>query len=946
MDKARNFMSWLLLLPLLLHTSIESYATHAQSADITYNCVGGNVYEITVSFYRDCAGVGAPGSVTVNSSSITCGQNFNTTLNPIPGTGQDVTPICGTMTTECTGGGYPGVQEWQYRGNITLPMACTDWVFSFTLCCRNNAITTIVAPGTENIYVEANLDNLNYPCNSSPQFTNPPIPFMCVGQTFCFNHGASDPDGDSLAYTLVPPATGPITTVTYVPGYSATAPIASSTGVTLDPITGDICMTPTILEVSVMAVLVEEYRAGVLVGSVVRDIQVKTVNCSNNLPTLNGIDNTGQYAATACAGSTLTFDIPSFDPDAGQIITMTWNNGIPGGTFTVDANNPPTATFSWTPTAADISTVPQCFTVTVSDDNCPLNGTQTYAFCVTVQGLDVTLSSTPANCNASNGSATATVVSGTGPYTYSWSAGSTMSFQNGLSPGMYSVTVTDALGCAYTDSVEVFQNGAPGNLTVTGTDISCFGANDGWAEADANGGTPPYAYAWSNGDTTAITSGLAPGWYYVTSTTADGCTKNDSVLISEPPALTLSVSGTDTICPGAPTTLSAFGGGGTGALTYLWNGIPSGDSLTVNPTSDTWYTVTVQDANGCTGPIDSVFILINDINNASLSANEAGAICEGDNATIWATMTGGIGTYTYNWNCGCIGLGPHTVAPTVSTYYTVTATDECANSLSDSVLVLVHPLPDISLPPLNGSDCGEVRLSVTNGSPGPSGTTYYWDMGNGQYSTSDTATTTYYTSGVYTIDVIVTSPYGCVNTGTTTANISILPQAEANFFCDPQVSIFDPTVEFVNTSNNATIFEWDMGDGTLLSTEHVTHTYTATGYYLVTMIANNTYNCPDTITEYVEVQPEFTLYVPNAFTPDGDGVNEIFLAMGEEVQDFEMLIFNRWGELIFTSDHISNGWDGTYHGQPVESEVYVYKLKVKDTLGDWHDLAGHVTLVR
>ncbi|MCL4856063.1 MAG: hypothetical protein KJZ55_02115, partial [Flavobacteriales bacterium] len=99
----------------------NAFATHAQSADITYQCLGGNQYEIQVSFYRDCAGVAAPNTVTVNLASASCNQNFNATLSRIPGTGVDVTQVCNAITTQCNGGNYPGVQEYIYRAVVTLP---------------------------------------------------------------------------------------------------------------------------------------------------------------------------------------------------------------------------------------------------------------------------------------------------------------------------------------------------------------------------------------------------------------------------------------------------------------------------------------------------------------------------------------------------------------------------------------------------------------------------------------------------------------------------------------------------------------------------------------------------------------------------------------------------------------------------------------------------------
>ncbi len=180
------------------------------------------------------------------------------------------------------------------------------------------------------MYIEATLNNLAFPCNNSPKFTNRPVPFICVGQPYCFNNGSNDVDGDSLSYSLVTPQTSATTYVTYLSGYSATQPLTSSPAAIFNPQTGDMCVKPTMLQVTILAMVVKEWRNGVLVGSIMRDIQIRTINCTNNNPSLNGINNTGIYSKTACAGVPLTFNIPSFDLDNSQNDTLIWNSGITG----------------------------------------------------------------------------------------------------------------------------------------------------------------------------------------------------------------------------------------------------------------------------------------------------------------------------------------------------------------------------------------------------------------------------------------------------------------------------------------------------------------------------------------------------------------------------------------------------------------------------------------
>ncbi|MEP7170332.1 MAG: hypothetical protein ABI855_13255, partial [Bacteroidota bacterium] len=398
----------------------KTYASHSMGADLTYTCLGGNTYKLRLSFYRDCIGIAAPTNAFVNISSASCGQTLGVTCFPIPGTGQEVTPLCPSAQSTCNGGNFTGIQEWVYEGIITLPMQCTDWLFSYNLCCRNAAITTITTPGVSTFYIYATLNNTLSPCNNSPTFANKPVPFVCQGQEFCFNHGAFDSDGDSLVYSLITPLQTASTTVGYLNPYSAINPLNSVPAMQFNAQTGDICMTPQQLQVTVMAVLVEEYRNGVLIGSVERDIQITVITCTNTLPTLTGINGTNNFTATICANAQYCFDIFSNDPDVGQNVFVSWDNGIPAGTFSSAGAPHPTGTFCWTPTTADIGGT-YCFTVHVHDDACPYIGSQVYSYCLTVIG--VTADAGPDQFIACNDFATiyANGSGGTPPYTYLWS---------------------------------------------------------------------------------------------------------------------------------------------------------------------------------------------------------------------------------------------------------------------------------------------------------------------------------------------------------------------------------------------------------------------------------------------------------------------------------------------------------------------------------------------
>lgn len=1172
----RNYLRLLLSILAFNFASTESYASHAQSADLTYTCLGGNQYQINLSFYRDCAGVAAPNTVNITISSATCGQNFNTTLNRIANTGNDVTPICTNMQTVCSGGNYPGVQEWKYSGIITLPMQCVDWTFGFQLCCRNAAINTINNPSGEDIYVEAQLDNENFPCNSSPSFSNPPIPFVCAGQSYCFNHGATDIDGDSLVYTLITPQTSPTTNVTYLPGYSATQPLQSNPVMTMNPLTGDICMTPSLIEVTVMAVKVEEYRNGVLVGSVIRDIQLRTIACSNDNPYLTGINGTGSFQLTACAGLPVNFNIPSNDINANQNVTLSWNNGIAGATFNAGTGQHPTGIFSWSPTTAQISNNAYCFTVTVSDDNCPFNGTQTFSFCITVTGFDVNVTANSSNCGAANGNAAASINGGNAPYNYLWSDGSTQSFANGLIAGNYSLTVTDNAGCQIIEPFTITNNGAPGNLNLSMIPVSCFNGNNGAATANMNGGQQPYTYLWSNGNTNATITGLTAGNYSVTVTTANGCTSTGNISVSapatplsatplqtnvtcngltngsanvnvtggtapyfyfwsnggnnatennlvagnysvqimdgegctitslfnisqpaalvldastiqdiscngfnngsitvnaaggtapynylwsnsatgnsvanlvagnysvtvtdnngctntfatnitepqpininltstdvtcnganngtanvivtggtgnyyynwnsgqttsnlssldngnyivtvvdqnnctatataaifEPSPLVISVTGGGMICPGqiVPVTVNAIGGNSN--YTYHWsNGLGNAAIHNISPTTATNYTVYVTDANGCTSPTLPINITVNDINLANISISGTPFLCFGNTGSVQAQISGGSGVYTYQWNNGIPnGAGPHSIQPAASGYYTVTILDNCGNSRTESVFVNVEQLPVVTLTPQNIAECGNVNMNFINTANNNGNYSYGWNFGDGNTGSGANVNHNYDATGNYNVTLTMTSNNGCVGTGSAMQNVIVYPVASANIESDKTTtSIFAPEFRFYNTSVNSNSCFWNFGDGVTSTQNNPIHQYENEGTYTVMLIAYNVNGCNDTTYQTVLVNPEFTFYIPNAFTPDGDGINDTFFGQGTHIAEFNIMIFDRWGELLFTSDNLNSAWDGFYRGTESKPDVYVYVVKLRDDMGAYHSYEGHVTLVK
>ncbi|PIZ05824.1 MAG: hypothetical protein COY57_05220, partial [Flavobacteriales bacterium CG_4_10_14_0_8_um_filter_32_5] len=211
-------------------------------------------------------------------------------------------------------------------------------------------------------------------------------------------------------------------------------------------------------------------------------------------------------------------------------------------------------------------------------------------------------------------------------------------------------------------------------------------------------------------------------------------------------------------------------------------------------------------------------------------------------------------------------------------------------------------------------------------------------------------TYTFINSGTYNINLTAISAVGCMVNTTISSTVTVYPVPDAMFSYAPtEISILNPTVEFINESVGASAYNWNFGDGNTSLLLHPINEYKDTGNYVVRLIATNNFNCIDTHTVILRINPFFSLYIPNAFTPDGDGKNDMFFPKGVGISedDFTLLIFDRWGELIFESHAIEKGWEGTYKGESVKNDVYVYKLNVKDIVHlKRHEFIGKVTLIR
>ena len=289
----------------------------------------------------------------------------------------------------------------------------------------------------------------------------------------------------------------------------------------------------------------------------------------------------------------------------------------------------------------------------------------------------------------------------------------------------------------------------------------------------------------------------------------------------------------------------------------------------------------------------------------------------------------------------------------------------CRDTMTQIVYVNYVPSPLFTVDDPDGCPKHCVKFTdMTPVIPGPAQlSTWTWDLGDGSNPTVNNTNASVNNCYInnssnqlaqYTVKLTVTTSAGCTNSLTKTNYITVFPKPIANYTVNPNPSnVLEPLVYFTNQSQDYTKWWWMYGDNTPLDSirldpEHFYSDATAQTYYSVLLVANQ-YGCKDTAYVPVEIGPEFTFYIPNAFTPSNDdGINDYFNGMGIGIAEYEMWVFDRWGARIFYTDDIKKGWNGKVQGKEQEGkqDVYVWKVRLTDVLGKKHQYIGHVTLLR
>ncbi|AEA45308.1 gliding motility-related protein protein [Fluviicola taffensis DSM 16823] len=584
------------------------------------------------------------------------------------------------------------------------------------------------------------------------------------------------------------------------------------------------------------------------------------------------------------------------------------------------------------------------------DHNCQSIGSQV----LTQPGLlTATLTITDPTCfGFNNGSAVANTIGGTLAYTYHWNnvAGPSNTNSN-LTSGNYTLQITDANNCAF-DTTYVITDPAEFVIdSTTHVNTSCNTFCDGSATIYAPGGV---SFSFDNGATfnPANTLGaLCANAYQVQATNAAGCIAISSVQIEQPLPVQLFSSLDSLMCTGDTIPLFAVAFGGTTPYTYTWSNGFVGQTQDVIQSTPAIYTVSVADANGCTTAApNSVNLTMLPIFAYSIFGDTS--ICSGNPITLLVNVTDGAPTYTYQWSTSVNDtLNNVTVNPTAATLYNVTISDVCV-TVDTSIQVNLYSVPTAQFVTSDQVGCSPLNVTFSNDLAITNLQNCTWTFSDGQtFNGCGSINATFTNPGCYDVIFTGNTTDGCPVTGTFASAVCVYDNPVANFNHSPSLPTeLNNTVQFTNLSYGETTYNWNFGTSYGTSTiENPTHSFHGVRpdeTITVCLTVTSEHGCADSICKAIKFFSDFLVWVPNTFTPDGDEFNNVFkpiFSKDREIDDYTLMIFNRWGEVVFESHDTEFGWDGTYHAEYVQDGVYTWMIEVKDGLKNKSEkFTGHV----
>ncbi len=570
--------------------------------------------------------------------------------------------------------------------------------------------------------------------------------------------------------------------------------------------------------------------------------------------------------------------------------------------------------------------------------------------------LAFTQTQTEVSCfGGNNGSATVTITSGTPPYMYLWSATTVggSSTINGLAAGVSDVTITDA-DCSATATFNITQPTQVVVSLVSQTDIACAGGNNGTIEVAASGGTGAYSYAWNStpAQNGAIATNLPAATYTVVASDANACTATGTYSLSEPAILSIELDSIDATCFNAPNgSVVASVNGGTTPYAYQWSDPDNQTTKNAMGLLAGPYTCVVTDANGC---IISGSSSVQQPDDMLISPPVVTAVkCIGDkNGTIMVDAQGGTSPFNYSatqdganfvfaTNNVIMGLA-------IGTYTVIVADD---NGCTKTVFATVpNATIDNFTTSTDSTKCygpsytdGSASIQPTPNSYGNGPFQYQIDGGLLQFSND------FYGLGAGPHIITVINGNGCIS------EVPVIVAEPLPIVVDvvPDTVILplgegeQVMVTYINAPGEVT-YSWtpELGLSCIDCPNPMVSPFTQQDYVITISMVNGSATCYGSATLHADVLDPLPVFIPNSFTPNGDGNNDVFQLFGQSIKTVDLRIFNRWGELVYKTNNQFSGWDGTYKGQMQLPQVFTYAVKIVFLDDKKVDRKGTVTLLR
>ena len=822
------------------------YSTHIVGGNLSYEYmgkVGTNYrYKITFQTFLDCTSPFWLNGFPETSLDIGVYQGVSNPVSNLPFITFITLPLIDSNSivpvpvSGCVVGVGVCMYQATYEGFVDLPLSFQGYHLFYDRCCRNGSTINLLNPGNQGLafhaYIAPSLVN-----NSSPVFTDVPVPFVCVNDTVSILNSAIDPDGDLLLFSFVAPYQGfgsgtnpapplpnplswPIPTVVYANAtFNQNAPFGTGGFAFINGATGlTQYMSPT-TGAFVVAVEIREFRNGNLIGITRRDIQILVVNCPPNpAPNLSNTGGSGvtQYTINEC--DNLSFPL-TFTDSNGDSLTLVASGQIfdpnfitPPATINtpVVGDSIVTSNFNWTAPCGSAQPLPYLFTVSVTDNGCPPKTTnEVYEITVDPPTPPSIINGTMVVCP--NGTATYTTPTIPG-FTFNWTVNGGV-----INSGQGSNSINVTWGNSGTGTVTVNAlNGCGCPSTIIDTNVTILAAPFANAGNDTTiclgdsvqlGGSPTgpggSTFTWTPAAGLSSTTVANPFAFpsstttYIVTVDNGICPTTDTVTVFVGSAL-INAGNDTTMCVGNSVQLNA-----TGGVSYSWTPItglsnPNIANPIASPISTTTYVVFVTDALNCSGT-DSVTVTV--VSPPIITINNDTTICDG--ACVQLNATGGT---TYSWS-PTTGLSNPNIAnpiacPTVNTTYVVTVSNAASCTTTDSVTITINPLPTITAS--NDTTICDGACATLNAS---GGTSYVWSPSTG-LSDSTIANPTACVTSPTTYVVTGTDANGCVNSDTVTITINPLPTITAS--PDVWVCVGDSVQIF---ANGGTSYTWSPTSG-------------------------------------------------------------------------------------------------------------------------------------